>query len=211
MKENLEVQVNDLKETLKKTNSKILENYDEYDGTFITPSPHRQQRISTSMSSISSTSAPAAPYIQLKELINVNSYTHLDCAKMLERVGLDLNELECELVRQNRILINSRTKTNLMEEKFRTLVNLKQTIAKLSLHFCSLYDDKCIKQSEIDVWENSYARLKEIYMCKVNSDTVEKIYYNIEIAAFRRNNKIENDFASSHSVFSSFSDSKKTG
>lgn len=214
----MDIQVSELKEALKKLSSKLLEDYDEFDGTFIQSTTSKSSSSSSLGNSYNNTKRPSPTPVVVppppKPIINFNHYGRMDCPKMLERVGVDLGELEAELVRQNRVPINSRTKQNVVEEKFRAVVYLRTTLNKLSSLLYSMYDEKSIKQPEIDVWEISYIKLKEIYMCKVNSDTVEKIYYNLGLPTFKvqaigRSNESESNICSG--VFSNFSDSKKSG
>lgn len=233
IKENMDAQVSEMKEMLRKANSKILEEYDEYSGTLsivpakkppstpIGPSGHQLQPPSTPHQMHQSLSTPVLATLQPPPITNSNlivKYASLDCAKMLERVGLDLNEIDAELVRQSRVPINTKTKTSVVEEKFRFVVNARASLVKLSAQLFTMYQEKSMKQAEMDVWENSYVKLKEIYMCKVNSDTVEKIYYELEItssasklAGGSADSPANFELDLSNTVFSSFSDSRKSG
>lgn len=236
MRDNMDVQVSEMRDILRKANSKVLDEYDEFSGTLSvmstnkkppsTPSSSSQQQFYPSSSSSSSTAAVAVTSniqvpTQRRQDNFQSKYSSLDCAKMLERMSAELSELDSDLVKQNRVAISSKTKLSLLEEKFRYVVNIRTSLGKLSAHLYSMYQEKCIKQVEIDVWENSYVKLKEIHMSKINSDTVEKIFYNIDItspsssssSSSLNSSKFPNssELNLSNTVFSNFSDSRKSG
>jgi hypothetical protein len=186
-KQSMDGQEKELKDMLKRMGSSLLEDYDEFDGSFVSSVNKKPQ--------------------------NDFHYEHLDCANMLEAVCLDLGELEIEIMKQNRLVSNSKTKMSLVEEKFKNLVYSKAALNKINSQLYSMYQEKCIKQIEIDILENSYLKLKEIYMCKLNSDTVEKIYYNMDLPTFKigQDNRAEPKLPFSDSVQGIFAASKRSG
>lgn len=232
MRDNIDVQVSEMRDILRKANSKVLDEYDEFSGTLSvmstnkkppsTPSSSSQQQFypSSSNVAVAVTSNIQVP-TQTRQDNFHSKYSSLDCAKMLERMSAELSELDSDLVKQNRVAISSKTKLSLLEDKFRYVVNIRTSLGKLSAQLYSMYQEKCIKQVEIDVWENSYIKLKEIHMSKINSDTVEKIFYNIDITSpsssssslSLNSSKFPNssEMNLSNTVFSNFSDSRKSG
>lgn len=235
----MDSQVADLRDILRKTSSKILDEYDDYSGTFSVmstttgrkPPPTPGSQLPAVVTAVPQQQQQQKQQQQTNNATNnmnlIAKYAHLDCAKMLERTGADLAEMEAEMARQNRVAcISSKTKMSLLEDKFRYVVNARSSLNKLSSQLAVMYADKCIKQAQMDVWENSYVKLKEIYMCKVNSDTVEKIFYNLDLTSSScvgassslSNNSTgaaaavsSNELSLANTVFSNFSDSKKSG
>lgn len=96
-------------------------------------------------------------------------YSDFDCRTMLERIGLELNQMDNEL---------AKLKRKFSAERFCVL---KSNLGDLREEMFILYEEKKVQQVDIDLLENSYFKLKEILMFKNSSEILEKIYYNIQL------------------------------
>jgi hypothetical protein len=116
-------------------------------------------------------------------------YAPMDCRMMLDTFDLDITSQEHEVNKEVQFLktLPTNHKLNLFEvdEKFKHVEKLKKKIYELEDYLIYLYQEKKIKQNELDVLENCYVKLKEIYINKISTETLEKIFYGLPLPSFK--------------------------
>lgn len=116
-------------------------------------------------------------------------YAPMDCRMMLDSFDTDINAQEQEIQKEVQFIktLPSNHKLNLFEidEKFKHVEKLKKRIYEIEDYLVYLYQEKKIKQNELDVLENCYVKLKEIYINKISTETLEKIFYGLPLPSFK--------------------------
>lgn len=142
-------------------------------------------------------------------------YENMDCRMMLDSLSSDLDDQESEVnneVHWQKLIVNTGGNHKLnkfeVDEKFKHLEKMRAKVNELEDYLVYLYQVKKIKQDELDVLESCYVKLKEIYINKISSETLEKIFYGLPLPSFKlvtngsgnsssENSSKENNYANS--------------
>ncbi|CAF1124829.1 unnamed protein product [Brachionus calyciflorus] len=92
----------------------------------------------------------------------------VDMRLYFDKIELNLNEIESEMNKLNRM--------GLVEAKKRSL--LKQKLDYFEKDMNLFYIENKVKQIDVEILETSYFKLKNVLIYKSLNETVEKIYYN---------------------------------
>ena len=114
-------------------------------------------------------------------------YQNLDCNQLLEATDRDLNQLELELSMFRSTISSTKSKESIakMKEKFEQINEIKSKLERLEYETQHLFHEKRIKPNELDLYENCYFKLKEIHMYKNCPQTLNKIFYNLELPSIK--------------------------
>ena len=114
-------------------------------------------------------------------------YQSLDCNQLLQATYTDLNDIELELTNFRAAISSTKSKESIskMKEKFESLNGLKEKLERLEYETVNLFQEKKIKHNELDLYENCYFKLKEIHMYKNCPQTLNKIFYNLQLPSIK--------------------------
>ncbi len=116
-------------------------------------------------------------------------YANMDCKFMLETMSSELEDIEADINKEVQLQKSLPTNNKLnqieIDEKFKYVDKLKKRLNEFEDYLIYLYDEKKIKQNELDVLENCYVKLKEIYINKTSSETLGKIFYGLPLPTFK--------------------------
>jgi hypothetical protein len=112
-------------------------------------------------------------------------YEHLDCRNMLERLNIDFGKLEAEIPKLNCHIDKNtfKNKQMIMEDKYRQFDALRSKIINMENQMIYFYEEKKVKQNELDILENCHLKLKTILMYKDSSETLNKIFFDLPLPA----------------------------
>lgn len=112
-------------------------------------------------------------------------YVNLECRAMLERLQADLVKLELEIPKLNATIDKNtfKNKQMIMEEKYKHYDALRAAFVNMENQLNYLYEEKKVKQNELDILENCHLKLKTIIMYKESSETLNKIFFDLPLPA----------------------------
>lgn len=112
-------------------------------------------------------------------------YTNLDCRAMLERLNSDLIKLETEIPKLNCVIDKNtfKNKQMIMEDKYRQFDSVRSSILNMEKQLNYFYEEKKVKQNELDILENCHLKLKTILMYKESTETLNKIFFDLPLPA----------------------------
>jgi predicted nuclease with TOPRIM domain len=127
--------------------------------------------------------------LNVKRVFNIKyyKYQNLDCNQLLEAIDGDLNRLEFDLTNFRATISSTKSKESIaqMKEKFEQINEMKNKLERLEYEAKHLFHEKRIKPNELDLYENCYFKLKEIHMYKNCPQTLNKIFFNLELPSIK--------------------------
>jgi hypothetical protein len=117
-----------------------------------------------------------------------SKYAQMECRLMIEQMQIDFDQLETSYLKTKKQLNHLRMKKaseDDIEQKHVELDLLIMRFYQLEDQLVQFYNEKKIKQDNLNILENCHFKLKEIYMFKTCSDSVKKIFYDLPLSSLK--------------------------
>ena len=135
--------------------------------------------------------ADSSSYQQHKHA--TSRYASMECRQMLDEMNRELDKWEHEEVKINRAILALKPKQYMkINEIFIHIERVKSAVWWLDEQLVHLYQEKKVKQNDLDILDNCYLRLKEIHINKMSSEALGKIFYGLPMPTFKLNSTSNN-------------------